>query len=91
IDLLKKAISHKGFSVVEILSQCPTHFGRKNKKGDASNMMELYKKNTTPIGSKKLEKDPSLIERGIFVDNNQAPEYCKEYEKIIQIAEKRRA
>ena len=91
IDLLKKAITHKGFSVVEILSQCPTHFGRKNKQGDASNMMELYKKNTTPIGSKKLEKDPSLIERGIFVDNNQAPEYCEEYEKIVQTVVKGRA
>ncbi len=90
IDLIKKAINHKGFSVVEIFSQCPTHFGRKNKEGDASNMMELYKKNTVPIGSKKLEKDPSLIERGIFVDNQQAPEYCEEYEKIIQIAAKGR-
>ena len=28
-DYIKKAIQHKGFSVVEILSQCPTYFGRK--------------------------------------------------------------
>jgi 2-oxoglutarate/2-oxoacid ferredoxin oxidoreductase subunit beta len=91
IDLIKKAIDHKGFSVVEIFSQCPTHYGRKNKKGNAANMMELYKKTTVPIGSKKLEKDPSLIERGIFVDNDQAPEYCEEYEKIIKAAMKGRA
>ncbi len=91
IDLLKKAISHKGFSVIEIFSQCPTHYGRKNKKGDAANMMELYKTSTAPIGSKKLEKDPSLIERGVFVDNNTAPEYCEEYEKVIKVASKGRA
>ncbi len=28
IKSLKKALTHKGFSVVEIISQCPTHFGR---------------------------------------------------------------
>jgi 2-oxoglutarate ferredoxin oxidoreductase subunit beta len=26
--LVKKGLEHKGFGVVEILSQCPTHFGR---------------------------------------------------------------
>ncbi len=91
IDLIKRAISHKGFSVVEILSQCPTHYGRKNKEGDAANMMELYKERTVPMGSKKLEKDPSLIERGVFVDNPQAPEYCEQYEKVIKSARKGRA
>ncbi len=85
VDILKKAISHKGFSVVEILSQCPTHYGRKNKEGDAVAMMESYKTNTVKIGSKKLEKNPDLLERGIFVDNDQ-PEYCKAYDEIIEHA-----
>lgn len=81
-EYLKKAILHKGFSVVEILSQCPTHYGRKNKEGDAPQMVENYKNITAPIGSKKLEENPELIARGIFVDEER-PEYCEEYEKII--------
>ena len=28
IKSIKTALSHKGFSVVEIVAQCPTHFGR---------------------------------------------------------------
>ncbi len=88
IEYLKKAIQHKGFSVVEILSQCPTHYGRKNKEGDAPAMLKLYKDTTAKIGSKALEKNPDLIERGIFVDN-QVPEYCEEYDKVIQRAMKR--
>ena len=28
IRAIKKALQHKGFSLVEIISQCPTHFGR---------------------------------------------------------------
>jgi 2-oxoglutarate ferredoxin oxidoreductase subunit beta len=82
VDFLKKAILHKGFSVVEILSQCPTHYGRKNKEGEAPAMMELYRTGTAKLGSKALEADPSLIARGIFVQAD-TPEYCAEYDRII--------
>ena len=42
-EMIQKAILHEGFRVVEILSQCPTYFGRKNRLGDAVDMMERYK------------------------------------------------
>jgi 2-oxoglutarate ferredoxin oxidoreductase subunit beta len=29
INALKRAIQHKGFALVEIITQCPTHFGRR--------------------------------------------------------------
>src|SRR5210317_23169 len=83
--ILKKAILHEGFSVVEILSQCPTYFGRKNKAGDAVDMVRWFKDNTTPIGSKAKKEDPELIERGIFVQTER-PEYCNEYDKILERA-----
>jgi len=86
-DLIRKAILHEGFSVVEILSQCPTHFGRKNKEGEAADMLRRYKAVTTPIGSKAKKDNPDLIERGIFVQK-EIPEYCSEYDKIIQKAMK---
>ena len=85
--LISRAIQHKGFSVVEILSQCPTHFGRKNKLGDAAAMLEFFKKNTTPIGSKAKQENPELIERGIFRELD-IPDYCAEYEQTIQKAQK---
>jgi 2-oxoglutarate ferredoxin oxidoreductase subunit beta len=84
-DILKQAILHEGFSVVEIMSQCPTYFGRKNKLGTAIDMMEYYKANTTPIGSKSKKENPDLIERGIFVQEER-PEYCSEYDKVIERA-----
>jgi 2-oxoglutarate ferredoxin oxidoreductase subunit beta len=87
-DVIKQAISHKGFSVVEILSQCPTYFGRKNKEGSAVDMMERMKEMTTPIGSKAKKENPDLIERGVFI-KEEKPEYCSEYEKIIEKAMKR--
>jgi 2-oxoglutarate ferredoxin oxidoreductase subunit beta len=86
-DIIRKAILHKGFSVVEILSQCPTYFGRKNKAGNAVDMLESYKTTTTSIGSKAKKENPELIERGIFAQK-EIPEYCNEYNKIIKKAMK---
>jgi 2-oxoglutarate ferredoxin oxidoreductase subunit beta len=85
--IFRQAILHEGFSVVEIMSQCPTYFGRKNKIGSAVDMMEYYKNNTTSIGSKAKKENPDLIERGVFVEK-EMPEYCSEYDKIIERAMK---
>jgi len=43
--LIVEAIKHKGFSVVEILSNCHTHFGRKNGMKSPIEMLEWFKKN----------------------------------------------
>ena len=85
-SLIKKAIAHKGFSVVEVMSQCPTYFGRKNKMGDAVDMLNLLRENTAPLGSDALTANPSLIPRGIFVDRDE-PEYCESYEAVIRKAQ----
>jgi 2-oxoglutarate ferredoxin oxidoreductase subunit beta len=87
VKIFREAILHEGFSVVEVMSQCPTYFGRKNRIGTATDMMEQYKTNTTPVGSKAKQENPDLIERGIFVQK-ELPEYCSEYEKIIERAMK---
>jgi 2-oxoglutarate ferredoxin oxidoreductase subunit beta len=86
-DVLEEAIRHQGFSVVEVMSPCPTYFGRKNKEGSAVDMMERLKTMTTPIASKAKREDPSLIERGVFV-KKEMPEYCAEYQRIIERATK---
>jgi 2-oxoglutarate ferredoxin oxidoreductase subunit beta len=42
-----------------------------------------------PIGSPKKKDNPALIETGVFI-NEDRPEYCAEYEKIVQKAQKTR-
>ena len=83
MDVIAKAVVHQGFSVVEIMTQCPTYFGRKNREGDAVDMMRLFKDRTTTIGSKAKAQNPDLIERGIFVQKD-LPEYCSEYNTIVE-------
>jgi 2-oxoglutarate ferredoxin oxidoreductase subunit beta len=81
--LLARAIAHPGFAVVEVMSQCPTYFGRKNKEGNAVAMMNLFKDRTAKIQSKKASEDKIL--RGVFVERQQ-PEYCSQYDDIINAA-----
>jgi 2-oxoglutarate ferredoxin oxidoreductase subunit beta len=78
IDIISEGITHKGFSLIEIMTQCPTYYGRKNKIGGAVEMMQSYRDGTVKVGSKKAKEDPTLIERGIFVKED-APEYVSSY------------
>ena len=86
-EILQEAISHEGFSVVEVMSQCPTYFGRKNREGGPVEMMKRMKDITTPVGSQDKQEHPEMIERGVFV-RKELPEYCKEYDQIIERAMK---
>lgn len=84
-DLTKKGIQNKGFSLIESLSICPTYYGRKNKKGDAPEMMKRLKNGTINIkAANKLDKDK--IENKIIIGelySNKEAEYTDKYQKII--------
>jgi 2-oxoglutarate ferredoxin oxidoreductase subunit beta len=79
---LAKAIEHRGFSVVEVMSQCPTYYGRKNRLGSAVDMLERFRDGTVAKGSRKAAENPELIERGIFVEEER-PEYSSEYSILV--------
>ena len=85
IDIIKQAILHKGFSLVDVYSICPTYYGRKNKKGDAVEMLKWQKDNLVPTAryysmSEEERAGKKLI--GILSFNDY-PEYTEEYAKII--------
>ena len=49
---IKTALNHKGFSVVEILSQCPTHFGRYALgSGSPKNLVDWIKNRSVPLSA----------------------------------------
>ena len=90
IDIIKQAILHKGFSLVDVYSICPTYYGRKNKKGDAVEMLKWQKDNLVPTAryysmSEGERADKKLI--GILSFNDY-PEYTEEYAKIIAACRK---
>ncbi len=40
---IKEMLKNKGFGFVEVVSQCPTNFGRRNKMPEATQMLEWFK------------------------------------------------
>lgn len=72
--LIEAAILHEGFSVVECVTVCPTYYGRKNRKGNAVEMLKWQRDNAN---GKLVIGELWRCER---------PEYTREYEGIIKRA-----
>ena len=68
---MRRALTHKGFSFIEIVSQCPTNFGRYAlKTGDPAKVIEWIKSNTyTAASENKLseEEKKSRLRLGCYV------------------------
>lgn len=62
----QKAISHRGFSVVDVISQCPTTFGRRNEMSDPVEMVQWERDNAIPI-SKARQLPPGELQGKIVV------------------------
>lgn len=82
-QMFMKGIGHRGFSFIEAVSGCPTYYGRRNKFGSGVDLMRMFKDRTVPMGSEKKKNDPSLIERGIFVEKTR-PSYTDQYRYVTQ-------
>ena len=84
IELMRRAILHKGFSVIDCISSCPTYYGRKNKKGKAPDMYRWQQKNcVNTIAAEKMKPESlegKLIIGELHHDNRE--EYTIKYQKI---------
>ena len=90
IDIIKQAIRHKGFSLVDVYSICPTYYGRKNKKGDAVEMLNWQKENLIPTARYYSMSEEDRVGKKIIgiLSFNDYPEYTEEYAKIIAACRK---
>ncbi len=72
---IEEMMNKKGFCFLEIISPCPTLYGRRNKLGDGLEDMKFYKKNSKKIsGASTSEVDldfRSEIVVGKFVDKER--------------------
>ena len=66
VDHLKKAIAHDGFSLVDAVAQCPTYFGRFNKKGSAGQMV-TSQKDWMVLKSVAEKKTPEELAKKVII------------------------
>jgi 2-oxoglutarate/2-oxoacid ferredoxin oxidoreductase subunit beta len=87
-NFIEKGIRNKGFSLIETVTQCPVYFGRMNKIGSAVDM--LYWQRDHAITGQQAEtlSPDEMADKFVIGElyNNPAPEYCEQYEKVIEMS-----
>jgi 2-oxoglutarate ferredoxin oxidoreductase subunit beta len=81
---IKEALSKKGFSVVEVYSPCPTHFGKNNRMKETREMLYWLKEKGLPVEAYNRLQGPEregFFAVGKLVDRNE-PDFNTRYEEI---------
>ena len=89
-SVIEKGIAHKGFSVIEAVTACPTNFGRQNKIAAPALMMAWQRDHAvmkakwdTMTDAEREGKFPV----GVLSERNDVKEYTEAYDEIIRRAQ----
>ncbi|MEM2365061.1 MAG: 2-oxoacid:ferredoxin oxidoreductase subunit beta [Candidatus Bathyarchaeia archaeon] len=88
INSIKKALQRDGFSFIEIVSQCVTTYGRRNRLGDGPQMMRTFQRmSVTKEQAARMSEEElkGKIIVGEFVDR-QRPEFSAMKMELIKRA-----
>ena len=89
IALIQQALEHKGFSVIDCLSVCPTYYGRKNKKGSAIDMLNWQEEHASPLSTASINNEEKLPEGNFFFGlfhQEERDEYSEKCQELIHKA-----
>jgi 2-oxoglutarate ferredoxin oxidoreductase subunit beta len=92
--LMIAAMEHKGFSMMEVLSNCHINLGRKNKMVSAMDNLNWI--DSITVSKKKYdamseEEQLNLLPLGILKQDKEAAEYCDMYAEIQKVHQGKRA
>ncbi len=88
-EYIARGLRKKGFAFIDALSQCPTYYGRRNRRGSAAEMMRWFRDNAVTV--RKAERmEPAELEGKIVIGeiyNGEAREYTELCGDIIRRAQ----
>ena len=93
VSCIEKGIKNNGFSVIEVVSQCPTQYGKLNKIGTAGQMLLWIKEKSITVknaAKKSSEELQGKIITGEFI-SRERPELTEEYHHLRERAQKKGA
>jgi len=83
-----KAMQHKGFSLLEVLSNCHINLGRKNKMLSAMENLEWIDSISMPkkkYDALSPEEQLNILPTGVLKQDTEAKEYCEMYAEIQKV------
>jgi len=87
---MKEALTKKGFSVVEVVSPCPTHFGRHNEMKETPDMLHWLRDRAIAVEEYRRLPETERAERlaiGTLVSRD-VPDFNTQYELVKARAQK---
>jgi len=80
-----EAITHRGFSLVEVMSNCHTYYGRLNRRGDAVSMLKWFKDKSVTTAKASRMQPEELQDKWIVgtLYQDDKTEFCDEYQKLV--------
>ncbi len=86
--LIAEGIKHNGLAVIEILDDCPTTYGRRNKFRSVVDMMKRLKDIAVPVAA-AAKMTPEQLEGKVLtgiLHKEERPEYTEQYAQVISRA-----
>lgn len=82
---IMSAIEHRGFSMVEVISNCHTYYGRLNRQGHAMSMLRLFKEKSVTLGKAKKMTEEEMKDKYVIgvLHRQDKTEFCDEYQKVV--------
>ena len=83
-EIFKQALTKKGFSLVEVISPCPTHFGRYNAMKETPAMLRWLGERALPVERFRAladEQKHAHFPVGLLVDRD-APDFNTRYQTV---------
>ncbi|HDL04458.1 MAG: 2-oxoacid:ferredoxin oxidoreductase subunit beta [Candidatus Zixiibacteriota bacterium] len=83
--LIEGGLNKRGFSLVDVYSNCHTYYGRFNKEGDAVKMLEWFKKHAMPIEAARKLPPEKMVDKFVtgLIHETDATEFCQEYDMLL--------
>lgn len=82
---IKDGLQNKGFSLIEVISACPTYYGRKNKIKTPTDMMNWFKENTITLQQAEDMSEEELVGKivtGVYI-NKPRKEFVESLDDLI--------
>ncbi len=89
--LIDDAVSHRGFSLVEVFSSCPVYFGRYNQRPTPVEMMKYWQSRAVPVERFRRmdeEEREDHVPIGVF-HRDDRPDFNTRYQDIRREARER--
>ncbi len=84
VKLIEDGIMHKGFSLIEVISTCPTYYGRQNKLGDGVEMLEWQQHHSINVEQAKTMTKEQLNGKIVIglLHKVEAKEFSEAYQEM---------